>query len=200
MYKNAVIPAVEPGARLLNKSCKSYCMLDSRFTVRSLRCPGMTQKGFTLIELLVVVLIIGILSAVALPQYQKAVGKSRVAEAKLALSTLQKASYVAYLETGEHPTIDSLSVSLPLSKNWDYFIDECCVGNGTFGCSWEADDKRSGSGFIRLVDQSYNMACGDTADLQTPYAGYMCFSDTPNYCPTMGFSKYDANIDGFKEP
>lgn len=58
------------------------------------------KKAFTLIELLVVVLIIGILSAVALPQYTFAVEKARFAEAEQTVGSLQKAIDIWLLENG----------------------------------------------------------------------------------------------------
>ena len=81
-------------------------------------------SGFTLIELLVVVLIIGILAAVAVPQYQKAVVKSRMAEALSVLPTLVRASKLYYLANGEYPTnMAELDVEIPaerLSNQWAF--------------------------------------------------------------------------------
>ena len=70
------------------------------------------KKGFTLIELLVVVLIIGILSAVALPQYTKAVTKARFAEAMTNLKTIAQADAVCQLEKGTWCFMPELSVSV----------------------------------------------------------------------------------------
>ena len=74
----------------------------------------MKNKGFTLIELLVVVLIIGILAGTALPQYTKAVEKSRATEAVTLVSNIAKAEAVYALGTNSFTNdLNSLDVQVP---------------------------------------------------------------------------------------
>ena len=74
----------------------------------------MKNHAFTLIELLVVVLIIGILAAVALPQYRASVGKARAVEIILALNALEKAQAVYKMTNGAYATnLNDLDIEIP---------------------------------------------------------------------------------------
>ena len=97
----------------------------------------MNKKGFTLIELLVVVLIIGILSSVALPQYTNAVEKSRATEAWTTVKAINDALAIRNMEMGttnqQYP-LEELSLSFTdkngntptgygfYTKNFYYYI------------------------------------------------------------------------------
>lgn len=82
------------------------------------------KQGFTLIELLVVVLIIGILSSVAVPQYTKAVAKARVVEAITALKSLTEAQEVFFLANMRYTdNLDELDVEI--HNPGKYYRYEC---------------------------------------------------------------------------
>ena len=113
----------------------------------------MKNNAFTLIELLVVVLIIGILAAIALPQYELAVEKSRAAEAFSILKTIQEAGIVCEMEKGEMCDFDDLVIELPGFECENVY----CDGGGSFSYNCDTGGCANPYAYRENSDFSYEI-------------------------------------------
>ncbi len=125
------------------------------------------KKGFTLIELLVVVLIIGILSSVALPQYTKAVEKSRATEAQTLMGNLATAEQIYQMSTGNFtgdlsvldlqlPGVTSASTNTVSTKNFKVTITTPATATAT-ATTFAAEARRISNGSNATGDLGYKI-------------------------------------------
>lgn len=109
----------------------------------------MKNKGFTLIEFLVAVLIIGILAAIAYPQYQKALDKSRYTQVMILMEKMWQAEKIHKLANGNYITrLPDLDIELPTPvsmsagyNSYYYKWGECGFVNGYLRCIVELNKK-----------------------------------------------------------
>ena len=134
---------------------------------------NINKRGFTLIELLVVVLIIGILVAIALPQYKLAVEKAKVSKYLSIAQSIRNAQERFYMVNGKYSgSLSALDIDIEyLCQSRDYNMYFNCMDKSIAIDNLLGGGRAQGllsikycSSLANTTQSSWN-ECGDHADL-----------------------------------
>ena len=116
--------------------------------------PPRSARGFSLIGVLTVVVIIGILAAIAIPQYNEYLLRGKVAEAFTQLTTLQNRMEQYYLDNRNYGTDPNCGIAAPAGAAVKYFTYACVLTNGAQGFTYTATGTGDATGFVYTVNDA----------------------------------------------
>ena len=111
---------------LNHKTFIAMTTLNSRLQLALLNCKkgrNLLEKGFTLVELMIVIVIVGILSAVALPNFLSQTGKAKLTEAQGKVSAGLKQAQSIWVETGDFTGITCADVGFTEDETTETFLE-----------------------------------------------------------------------------
>jgi type IV pilus assembly protein PilA len=146
------------------------------------------DKGFTLIELLVVIIIIGILSAIALPSFLNQAAKAKQTEAKTYIGSVTRAQQAYRIEKSTFAgNITDLEIGIPTAtQDYTYALSAVAVNTTTITATPTDTSLKAYAGgvVVQTTGQTASLACQTKSVSTTTLTLTLTPSATAPTCPT----------------
>jgi type IV pilus assembly protein PilA len=150
-----------------------------------------SKSGFTMVELLIVIAVVGILTAIAVPQYMKYQARGRSSEAKVGLSSIYTAEKAFATEFGTYTTCLKQIGFKPSATGTNYYTQGfpgtytgagTCGPNGDKACNYYQYDDASmgGAGTAQCVADDQHSTANAKVDTGSAVATDALLNDGPN--------------------
>lgn len=148
-----------------------------------LKARNTKQGGFTLIELMIVVAIIGVLAAIAVPQYQNYVARAQVSEAISLASSAKTAVSEYYMTNGDFPADNDIAGLSDAGDISGSYVSSVSVGDNGVITTTMAGDGASVVG--ALQDTTLRFTPSDTDENQSGSITWACGPGATTPIPTQ---------------